>query len=152
MPWRALILRLAVASALLLGAQGCGDGDGEDGPAALRLRPGDCFDDPADGALTQADLVACDQPHDNEVFATIDHPAAAGEGFPGRDAVVAYAEQECVAPFAEYVGRDYDTSRYSLFPVVPSAESWERGDRQIVCALYDHRAGPLTGSARASGE
>lgn len=144
----------AVAFALLcLAAAGCGGGGGEDDVSVFQIRPGNCFNDPpAERQLEEVDVVACEEPHDNEVFATVRHPAAEGEAFPGREAVVAYAEQACPQPFAEYVGSTYDQSRFTLFPIVPSADTWAAGDRQIICALYDHQAGKLTGSVRGSAQ
>lgn len=146
---------VALLLPLLLTLAACG-GDGGDGDGAMsvfRIRPGDCFDDPPpERQLEQVDVVPCDQPHDNEVFGTVEHPAASGEPFPGREAVVAYAEQACPAPFADYVGAGYDQSRFTLFPIVPSADTWAEGDRQVICALYDHQAGKLTGSMRGSGQ
>lgn len=141
----------AAAAAACLLAAGCGGG-GEGEVSVFRIRPGDCFNDPpAERQLEEVDVVPCEQPHDNEVFATVTHPAPEGADFPGRDAVVAYAEQACPQPFADYVGASYDQSRFTLFPIVPSADTWAQGDRQVICALYDHQAGKLTGSARGSG-
>lgn len=142
---------LAPIMAVLLCLAGCGGG-GED-VSVFRIRPGNCFNDPPpERQLEQVDVVACEEPHDNEVFATVTHPAPEGEAFPGREAVVAYAEQTCPQPFAEYVGSTYDQSRFTLFPIVPSADTWEAGDRQVICALYDHQAGKRTGSARGSAQ
>jgi len=143
-----------LAAVLCVALAACGGG-AEPGSetSVFRIRPGDCFNDPpAERQLDQVDVVRCDQPHDNEVFAAIEHPAAPEEPFPGRDALVGYAEQGCPEPFADYVGATYDQSRFSLFPIVPSADTWAKGDRQIICALYDHRAGKLTGSVRGSGQ
>lgn len=140
---------LAALLGMLLSA--CGGDDGGTDTSVFRTRPGDCFDDPEPGRqLGQLDVTPCDQPHDNEVFATVDHPAPADMPFPGHDGVVAYAEQACPAPFAAYVGIAYAQSRFSLFPIVPSQESWVKGDRQIICALYDNEAGKLTGSVRGT--
>jgi hypothetical protein len=145
---RRAIAALPAALALLVAA-GCGGG-GID-TSVFRIRPGDCFDDPAPGRqLRQVDVTPCDQPHDNEVFATVEHPAGADFPFPGHDGVVAHAEQACPGPFAAYVGIAYAQSRFSLFPIVPSRESWAKGDRQIICALYDNEAGKLTGSVRGT--
>jgi hypothetical protein len=138
---------LALLCALLLA--GCAAAQSE--VSVFRIARGDCFDDaPAGTALEQVDVVACEEPHDNEVFAVVEHPAEAAAAFPGSDAIVSYAESACTEPYRDYVGTAYERSRYSIFPIVPSAATWERGDRQIVCALYDHEAGPVTGSVRDS--
>lgn len=143
----------AAALALALGVltAGCGGGGSGTDTSVFRIRPGDCFDDPEPGRqLEQVDVTSCEEPHDNEVFATVDHPADYDVPFPGHDGVVAYAEHACPAPFAEYVGIGYDQSRYSLFPIVPSEETWVKGDRTIICALYDNETGKLTGSVRGT--
>lgn len=143
----------AIIALLCVTVAGCGGGDGGSDVSVFRIRPGDCFDDPPrERQLEQVDVVPCDQPHDNEVFGTVEHPAPEGEAFPGREAVVAYAEQACPGPFVEYVGATYDQSRFTLFPIVPSADTWAVGDRQVICALYDHQAGKLTGSVRGSAQ
>lgn len=146
-PLAALLALLCVAVAA------CGGDGGGSEVSVFRIRPGDCFNDPPpERQLEQVDVVPCEQPHDNEVFATVEHPAPESEVFPGREAVVAYAEQACPGPFAEYVGATYDQSRFTLFPIVPSADTWAAGDRQVICALYDHQAGKLSGSVRGSAQ
>lgn len=141
----------AAAGVFALGLLVAGCGGGGTDTSVFRIRPGDCFDDPSPGRqLRQIDVTPCVQPHDNEVFGTVEHPATADVAFPGHDAIVAHAEQACPAPFVEYVGMAYDQSRFSLFPIVPSAESWAKGDRQIICALYDNEAGKITGSVRGT--
>lgn len=140
---------IGITAALLLSA--CGGGDTSE-TSVFRIRPGDCFNDPAaDRELEQVDVVPCDEPHDNEVFATLEHPPTPDDIYLGRDAIVGYAEQACPEPFNAYVGVAYQRSRFSLFPIVPSEATWAEGDRQIICALYDHQAGKLTGSMRGSG-
>lgn len=139
--------------ALLLAAVLAGCGGGSEGAevSVFQIRPGDCFDDEAAGGqLSQVDVLPCARPHDNEVFAIVEDPAPPDAPFPGSEAVRDAAETRCEEPFAPYVGIAYAQSRYSIFPIVPSQATWERGDRQIICALYDHEAGKLTGSVRGS--
>ncbi len=119
------------------------------------LSVGECFDDPPGvGAGTQVqelEGIPCDQPHDNEVYALIDYPAGDSEPYPGDQAVSAFMDEECVGAFEDYVGGDYDTSNLAYGNLRPTAGSWEQGDREIVCFLYDISLAKLEGSAEGSG-
>jgi hypothetical protein len=143
-----LLLLLIVA---LLTA--CGGGE----TSVFDLEVGDCYNDPEDGSNQVAELatVSCDEPHDNEVFAVINHPAGEGEAFPGTEELDLFAEEECVPPFEEYVGRDYLESELFLYSIKPTEETWARGDREVVCALYavDEEGNTVEtdGSMRGSG-
>lgn len=119
---------LIVSIALVLVS--CGGGGN-----VLELAVGDCFDDPevVDGQVRDVSIIDCDEPHDNEVFALIQLPE--GE-FPGQEAVSSQADAGCTEQFASYVGADYAVSEYFASVFSPSPESWEQGDRTIVCYLF----------------
>lgn len=141
------LLTVVLSTALSLALGACGGGDGV---SVFGLEVGDCFDDPDGQTVEEVPAVDCGEPHDNEVFALVAHPATPDEGFPGRDAVVATAEELCAGPFEEYVGRSYEESRLYLFPITPSQETWADGDREIVCALYEQDEGKMRGSRRGA--
>lgn len=120
----------------------------------MTLQVGDCFDDPEDGEDVVFDVAAvpCSQPHDNEVFAveTVDATLSSGD-FPGRDALQAQSLERCSGQlFDDYVGTAYLDSALDVFSLTPTSESWDQGDRGIVCALYRLDLGKLTGTARGS--
>jgi hypothetical protein len=99
------------------------------------LSVGDCFDDTAEDLINEVEVVPCEGPHDNEVFAIFDHPAGADEAFPGEE-LETYTDEECTSAFEEFVGTPYDQSALYYFPIRPTEETWDQGDREIVCALY----------------
>ncbi len=140
-------LPLLLAAALLVG--GCGLlGDGN----VFELAVGDCFGDTDDadgGRISDVPIVDCSEPHDHEVFHTFDVPD--GE-FPGEDALAAQAEELCIPVFEEYVGAGYGSSRLGILPITPTQSSWDDGDREVVCALYDLQQTQLEGSMEGSGE
>jgi hypothetical protein len=108
---------------------------------------GDCFLD-ADRTPADYTVVDCAEPHDQEVFAIFDLPDGA---FPGEDVVREDAQVGCIAEFEAYVGRSYDESAlYADQPIVPSAGSWDGGDREVICLLYS-RDGLVEGSGYQSG-
>jgi hypothetical protein len=129
------------------------------------LAIGDCFTDgglPDDGGsdgdeggdttmvgAAAVDLVDCDEPHDNEVFAM---PALDDGDYPGQAALDAAADERCLARFADYVGIDYGSSRYVISHLTPTPDRWQAGDRDVVCILSDVSFASVTGSARDSGQ
>lgn len=137
------------ALAVALAAAACSQGN------VFSLDEGTCFDDVAafgDGEAAEVEdvpVVACSEPHDNEVYATFD---LEGEEFPGDAAVTDAADTGCLERFEDYVDRDYQTSRYVFSHLVPSERTWDvAGDREVVCFLYDMELEPLEGSAEGSG-
>ena len=119
------------------------------------LNVGECFDDPPNFdpgiEVLELDGIPCDQLHDNEVYALIDYPGDGLAPFPGDDALSVFVDDECLVAFEEYVGGDYVSSNLDFADLRPTAGSWEQGDREIVCFLYDFDLRPLTGSAVGSG-
>jgi hypothetical protein len=155
---------LALASVLLIAA-GCGDdlqsdettrdeagevvGEGDVG--ALSLAVGDCIEAAAVGQVNEVPVVPCTDPHESEVVALFDLP----EGdFPGAVEVSSIAEEECIGPlFADYVGIDYQASKYGFAYLAPTQETWDGlDDREVVCLVGDPTSASLTGSVKGSAE
>lgn len=149
--------RLAAAAALALLLAACDSGDGSDGDevSVVTFQPGDCFDSqgaPSRTELEDVDTVPCGEPHENEVYAVIRHPAGDDAPYPGDEEMMQFAEAECLTRFPEFVGVAYEASDLAIGTVGPLEESWEEaGDRQIACVLNDPDGKPLTGSRKASG-
>lgn len=140
---------------LVVGGCGVGGdaaGGSDDGPIdAFGMQPGDCFDDTffTAGELTEVPGVPCDQPHDNEVYATFD---VTGDVFPGDDQLDQLADQGCLARFEAAIGRPYEESTLVFTKLTPSERSWaELSDREVVCVAYHMELEKLTGSVLGSG-
>ena len=120
------------------------------------LNAGDCFIDP--GAATEVsdvDVVDCDKEHDLEVFGSV---ALFGSEYPGDFEVADQAFTECLDAFEGYVGQAYETSILYVLPFTPTEDSWDAGDREALCVVYEPVPGtdgievaPRTGSVRGSG-
>lgn len=151
------VVMLAAASVVLAGCGGdvAVRSDDRAGPVvspavvdAFDVRVGDCFqgselsstDDIEE--VFDVDAVPCDVPHDNEVYAIFELPDG---DFPGNDELVRLSNEGCLQRFADFVGAEYETSRLDVFSLFPSQTSWEDGDREVVCAVFDP-AGPVEGS------
>jgi hypothetical protein len=117
------------------------------------LTVGDCFDDPPEDELGVGEIVLlpCDQPHDNEVYALVELPAEAGAPYPDEDDLAVESEDACVEPFADYVGIAYEESTLWLWAIYPDHAGWRKGDRLVICALYDGDFNKLEGSMANSG-
>lgn len=141
---------------------GCGGGGGveRDGGGAIvtaadigpaDLRAGDCFDQGADQTVATVNARPCGEPHTNEVFVVLTYAppsGAAGDAFPGLDALNAFADAACGQAFTAYVGRPADQSALNYATLVPSEEGWKQGDRYVTCSAFTDDGSPLTGSVR----
>jgi hypothetical protein len=119
---------------------------GEDGARVDEIEVGMCFDDQDGSAVEHLPTRPCDEPHENEVFHLFD---VDGETYPGQDALTADADAVCRGDaFTTYVGQPVDQSRFEVYQILPSEDSWGRGDREVACVLYDPVDNTETGSAR----
>jgi hypothetical protein len=122
---------------------------------AVDLESGQCFDyrDATDdeGVTVEALFrVDCALPHDNEVYAIVTHAAARTEPYPGDDALVDFADDQCFAQFEPFVGKQYELSELEIGHIRPSGESWAERDRTIYCFVFDRDMEKLTGTAANS--
>jgi hypothetical protein len=110
---------------------------------AHTLVVGECFNNTV-SILTSEDAVVdvprenCTLDHDNEVIASIQSDATA---FPGDDTLTLQGTAECLGEFEKFIGvplAEAGTLMFDFF--APSAESWELGDREILCYVYDSAA------------
>jgi hypothetical protein len=70
--------------------------------------------------------------------------------FPGDDATASKADDACYDRFFDFIGAptDYDGSLNYGY-LFPSAESWDGGDREILCYIFDEE-GTTTGSLKGA--
>lgn len=158
--FRAATAASAVAAAVLL-MGGCSGDDDEprrdpsgnvtetaDAADVFSVRLGDCLGDFADATqVTDVAVVPCADEHAQEVYATAQVPD--GATLPADDDLRAQAEETCTTEFEAYVGLPYAESALDFTWLQPTAESWEQGDRELVCLVYDP-AGPVSGSLRSA--
>ena len=153
------------AACLVLAAGACSDDGGperdDDGAivegddlGAFDMEVGDCFNDPegmelgTQSTVLQLPAVPCGDPHDNEVFALIDLEDG---DYPGVEDVSEEGFMRCMDEFEGYVGAAYDETDLIFDPYLyPTEQTWEAGDREVVCALYNADLSKLTGSMAES--
>ena len=110
---------------------------------AHTLTVGECFNNTvaipsAQDAVVDVPRENCTLAHDNEVIASIE---LEGEEFPGDDALMMQGWENCLPEFEAFIGVGFAEAgplAYDFF--VPSAISWQLGDREILCFAYDSTA------------
>lgn len=112
------------------------------------VKLGDCMLDTGSGTLTDANILPCTDPHDQEVYYEITMPD--GEF---ADTDIDAASQECIGDaYTSFVGVGYQDSALDVTTLVPTKDSWEQNnDRVIQCIIFDpagQTTGSLAGAAR----
>ena len=136
-----------IAVILVLGFVGAACDSGR--TSVLELGVGDCFNDEDLEAevITVVPTVPCSEPHDNEVYFAYEMTEAT---HPGRQAALDAADRRCFDAFEPFVGKDYFESDLDFFSMVPTQESWDQGDREVLCSIYAVDLSKLTGSMRGA--
>ena len=117
------------------------------------LKGGDCYNGatvPIEGhiEITDVELVSCDDPHENEVYAIFELPDSSWKG---NDYVFEQAEIGCVARFEAFVGIEYELSTLYADVIYPLEKYWkEKDDREVRCSVTEKPAMKVSGSAKGS--
>jgi hypothetical protein len=116
------------------------------------LAPGECFDqrvivDEDEGEIPADFLVDCSLPHQNEVFVSVEYPAAVGDPYPDENAWNQFLAEQCYALVEVYVGTPYELSELEVSHRKPTPESWAaEPDRQVTCWLHNRDGSKLAES------
>lgn len=138
---------------LLGGGSGDADRDEETGQVMessnidiFSLKVGDCKMASATGEIADADVVPCDQPHDEEVY----YEFKMEDGEFSEEAVNT-ATEECIGDaFTSFVGLGFNESALEVYPITPTETNWnEMNDRVIQCIISDP-AGPVSVSLKGA--
>ncbi|MEV0614411.1 hypothetical protein AB0I81_13880 [Nonomuraea sp. NPDC050404] len=110
----------------------------------LMIEGGECFSDPtfSPGAGERIVLYTpCAEGADNQSYGFTHVP----DGPYDRAALSAFAWKSCGERHAELWNQDQGDN-LPYYPIMPTAETWADGDRDVMCAVY-RRTGRLTASA-----
>lgn len=145
----ALVAAMSVSACSKQAAVDALDLDHED---VFDLKVGECFDDEAgadEEQVTSLPMRDCDKPHDNEIFYLFDLPDAAQ--FPDSDKIQDDADTRCEAEFTRFMKKDYQDSEYDFGTLTPTEDTWETGDREVVCFVFHPDAKKINNSLKDSG-
>jgi hypothetical protein len=94
---------------------------------------GECLDISVDAStVTSLEGFDCAQEHDAEVYFV---GAVEAQSFEPV-AVAEEAAALCRREFTEFIGVSYEESELDIYYLYPQADSWENGDREVICAVY----------------
>lgn len=100
------------------------------------LRVGDCIlTEGMSDVVTTIPIVPCSEAHDDEAYYAFDITGV--DEFPGEDAVQAHADEVCGSEFENFIGIPYEESSIYHWAFYPTEGSWDEGDREVVCLVYD---------------
>lgn len=124
----------------------------DDGAADTEIKPtelqvGQCFNAPRE-ELTSVQLRPCTEEHQHEVFAVVDHPASRNARYPGDDEILRFAGERCIPLFERYGSVPFEQANLADFEVVPTKDSWEGGERRVICAVSSLEGEMMRGSVR----
>lgn len=91
--------------------------------------------------------VDCNQPHDGEYFHIFDF---AGTNIPSDDEFDEESDEICGLIFEHYVGKPVADSTLDYDWILPSSQTWAKGDHTVQCYVLTKDGSKLTGSARNS--
>lgn len=135
----------AIAVAATLSASGCG----LLGNNVMQLSVGDCIADEDLGLLVEdVQTISCEEPHHFEVYGSMEMEDG---DFPGQDVIDETSNEFCDTEFESFIGVPYAESEIYLNVLYPTEQSWELGDREILCLAYDpetQTTGSLQGANR----
>lgn len=135
----AVAIVVALALVLVLVFAGGGDDDEEVarpalGPIAAKdLTVGTCISDAnsTTGDVTTFDAVACNKPHDGEVFTIIE---LEGDKYPGTKFVTGKGNRGCRARLRrQTTAKQFKDRLLGYKFVYPTKESWAQGDHEVTC-------------------
>ena len=89
-----------------------------------------------DEANRRTFAVQCTEPHQGEVYHRFEINIPAGQAFPGDAEAQRLGDQGCLNSFTSYVGVPYDASRLDYLYYYPTQESWNAGDRAVMCIAF----------------
>ena len=143
------LMTFALIPLVVAGLAGCDRLPG----AATDLQVGECFDEPAESTdISEVQRRPCNEPHDAEVFAVLNHPAGPDDAYPIISGVDDFVESDCLPIFETYTGTPYDSQEeLDIAWLWPTMNGWRDGDREVTCYLISATDGQqLTGSQRAA--
>lgn len=135
-----LLFRFTVVVSIAIGLTGCAGN-------AFSLEEFQCFNEPDEEEVFNVEIVDCDDSHDLEIYRVFDID---GETYDAAS-IDLQALDICLLQFDGFIGTSYAESDFEVYYLQPTEESWNDGDREVVCAVYDLTGEHTVGSARDIG-
>ena len=119
------------------------------------LEPGDCWKSEEYAAaafgevveLLAVEVVPCAQPHIGELFSIAAFPGGPSADYPGDSQVLYQGQRICTEQFEATFDSSYESSTLDVFQLIPTADSWRLGDRDVSCSVTTVYLDPINGPA-----
>ncbi len=124
---------------------------GPSAATAFTLKPGDCFNVPADAQIGDITTLDCSTEHDAEVFVAVamDGDTSSGpESYPGSAAIGEWVASHCGPAAVRAFTGSWDAS-LAVGYFYPDENAWSRGERQLTCYLHTRDGSKLNAPLQA---
>lgn len=120
-------------------------------PSSGPIRPRDCV------SAARLEVVDCTRPHELEAYYAAPLPGDLPDDYPTAPTMLPRFEPQCRARLPGYVGNpEVDASRLREYLYWPSSQSWNEGERWLLCVVAEmgpqdqplRRVGTLEGALR----
>lgn len=112
------------------------------------LETGDCWMVPDGKAILEVQAVPCEVRHELEVYWAGEVSASDSASM---NEIERIAVDKCIATFKPFVGIGYGPSELEIFYVSPTMQSWEAGDREVTCSIFETLGGDYTRKQMVTG-
>lgn len=118
--------------------------EGSESTDVFALGVGDCVTDESEmtGEVTEVPIIDCNEPHASEVFHSF---MMTDSELPDQTGIETIVQEQCLPAFQSFVGLDYYDSVLEVNYLSPTPDSWDAGDRELLCLVYDP-SGNVTGT------
>jgi hypothetical protein len=107
------------------------------------LGVGDCVTDSSlEGEVSEVSTIDCSQSHSSEVYHSY---LMTDASLPDQTGIETVVQDQCLPAFQAFVGLAYQDSVLEVSYLAPTQDSWDAGDRELLCLIYDP-SGDVTGS------
>ncbi len=112
------------------------------------LKVGQCIQLPDDDEVGDITTANCAEEHTGEVYYIL---TLTQDTLPSRAEIEKLTSDTCDDNFEAYVGSATNETELDVTAMFPTKNSWDKGDRDIVCIVIPAEGKTLTQSVRGSG-
>lgn len=141
------VLTLGTAAVVSLSVSACSSLLFGNRTQATNLEVGQCILVPINSQVNSVATTDCTEEHTGEVYSIspID-----GESLPSRDELEELVDDACYSTFEAYVGSSPEDTSLDYTAMSPTADTWAKGDRTIVCIAVPTETDTLSRSVKDS--
>ena len=115
---------------------------------STNLKVGQCIQVPDGSTVYDVELRDCSKEHTGEVYYIL---TLTQDTLPSRAEIEKLTSDTCDDNFEAYVGSATNETELDVTAMFPTKNSWDKGDRDIVCIVIPAEGKTLTQSVKGSG-